>query len=219
MPTRADTLPDEASLRAGFESVVFGAEIAGPGSDASYLKKFDGPVRFAIRNSSELDRTAEVVAFVGEIAGAIDGLDAALAGDGDENFTVHVVDRARYQEVGRSIYADRGMKVPGNCIVRSSFDPSGIRRSDAILVSDEGRALFRRCLVEEVLQGLGPLNDNADAPGSVFNDTSVLTEFTVYDRAMLSILYDPRLRPGMREADARPLLPAIVGAVRERLVR
>ena len=50
---------------------------------------------------------------------------------------------------------------PGRCVVRVVSGPGGIARADAVIVADEGETLFRRCLIEEVLQGLGPLNDDA----------------------------------------------------------
>ena len=109
------------------------------------------------------------------------------------------------------------MDVPGNCIVRANFSPRGLRRSDAIIVADEGDARFRRCMVEEILQGLGPLNDNAAATESVFNDTSRLIDFTPYDQLIMNMLYHPRLSPGMREADVAPLLPAVLDDARRRL--
>ena len=54
---------------------------------------------------------------------------------------------------------------PGKCLVRVVSTSAGIIRSDAVIVADEGDFLFRRCTVEEVLQGLGPVNDDRDALG------------------------------------------------------
>ena len=73
----------------------------------------------------------------------------------------------------------------------------GIKRSAAVIVSDEGEFLFKRCLVEELLQGLGPMNDDEDLIHSVFNDSSRHSRFTVFDQIILNMLYDPRIKPGM----------------------
>ncbi len=204
----------------GFEKVVFGAEYTGAFSDSSYVKKFVVPVRVTIEARAAADRSAAVRAFVRQAGRSIRGLDIAMAGRGGaSNFTVHVVDRRAYAETVRRIYGNPLMATPGNCIVRTLYGRDGITRSDAVLVSDEGDALFRRCLVEEILQGLGPLNDNSEAPESVFNDTSRLTSFTPYDRLILNMLYDARLRPGLSQAQAAPLLPAIQRDARRRLPR
>ncbi|MFD2236792.1 DUF2927 domain-containing protein [Aureimonas populi] len=206
-----EKLPDDVAMIEGFNRVVFTAEISGPFSDSGYLKKFTRPVRFRVEQGAAIDRRAAVEAFVAEIGGSVAGLRTRMAGPAERaDFTVHVVDRAQYQSIGRRIYSNPFMRVPGHCIVRANFSEKGIIRSDAIIVSDEGEPRFRRCLVEEVLQGLGPLADNPDAMQSVFNDRSRATTFTRYDRLMLNMLYDPRLKPGMRKGDAAPFLPAVL---------
>ena len=217
-PALAQRLPSDAALIDGFEKVVFAAEITGAFSDSTYLKRFDEPVRYRIENPAAIDRRAAVRAFMRQIRRQIDGLEVQEARPGEEpNFVVHVVDRRDYQRVGRDVYRNPFLRVPGNCVVRASYGREGITRSDAIIVSDEGDTLFRRCLIEEVLQGLGPLNDNADAPDSVFNDTSKLTAFAPYDRVLMNMLYDERLEPGMSLEEARPLLPAVLRDARRRV--
>ncbi len=217
-PAAAQRLPGDAAIIDGFEAVVFGAEITGPLSDSTYLKKFAGPVHYRIENLAATDRRASVRAFMRQIGRQIGGLETVEARGGEAaNFVIHVVDRREYARVGREVYRNPFLRVPGNCVVRATYARAGITRSDAIVVSDEGDALFRRCLIEEVLQGLGPLNDNADAPDSVFNDTSKLTSFGPYDRVLMNMLYDARLAPGMSQAEAAPLLPAILRDARRRV--
>lgn len=214
----AQRLPPDAAILDGFSRVVFGAEFRGVFSDDTYLKRFAAPVRFRVENRAAIDRTAAVRGFVRQIGRSVAGLEAGMAGrDEPANFVVHVVDRAAYQRTGREIYRNPFMRVPGNCIVRAVYGRAGISHADAILVSDEGEPLFRRCLVEEILQGLGPLNDDADAPQSVFNDTSRLTTFGPYDRLILNMLYDARLQPGMSMAAAKPLLPKVLADTKRRL--
>lgn len=217
VPTAATAapLPNDAALVEGFEAIVFGTEIPGLLGGGQYVKKFAKPVRFYIANEAARDRRTAVRAFVASLGRQIRGLSTAITGTArDADFVIHVVDRKDYQRVGREIYRNPFMSVPGNCIVRSDFGRRGIVRSDALIVSDEGEKLFRRCLIEEVLQGLGPLNDNQRAPDSVFNDTSSLASFSRYDRIMLNMLYDARLTPGMSLGAARPLLPEIARSAR-----
>ncbi len=208
-PKAAD-LPDDAELIAGFERIVFNAEIPGRFSNAGFVKKFAGPVRFRVENTARQDRRAEVEAFVRRIGRDVPGLETRMA-EGHEraDFIVHVVDQADYVSTARRVHRNPFMQVPRNFIVRASYGRRGIERSDAIIVSDRGERLFQRCLIEEILQGLGPLDDNPDAPFSVFNDTSTHTVLTRYDRIMMTMLYDPRLRPGTNLEAARPLLPVL----------
>ena len=109
------------------------------------------------------------------------------------------------------------MHVPGRCLVRVVSGASGIMRSDAVIVADDGDFLFKRCLVEEVLQGLGPVNDNSGLSQSVFNDTSRHVSFTKHDRYILNMLYNPKIKPGMSEKDVRTVLPAVIRDARRQV--
>lgn len=208
--------PDREMIN-GFERVAFGAEMTGRFSNAAYIKKYVKPVRFRIEQSSTIDRRAAVEAFIARINKEIPNLQASIARPGERaNFIVHIVDEKDYQRAGRKVYRAPFMTVPGNCVVRAHFSRGGIERSEAVIVSDRGERLFQRCLVEEILQGLGPLNENPDAPQSVFNDGTRHSEFTDYDRRLMIMLYDERLNPGMSLEKARPLLPAIARDARNR---
>ncbi len=209
----------EAELIRGFNLTVFNSELSNGIFNNAYVKKFSGEVRFKVHNKSKIDRTAKVRGFIRRINTEIAGLDARLAHSSNRsNFHIYIVDRADYVKTARAVlFNGRQRSVPGKCIVRSKFTRSGILRSDAIIVSDTGDALFRRCLVEEVLQGLGPLNDHDSLSKSVFNDTSKHTEFTSFDRALLNILYDRRIRNGASVTKVNQILPTIVRDVKARL--
>ncbi|WP_034492477.1 DUF2927 domain-containing protein [Afifella pfennigii] len=208
----------DRQLADSFRKAVLGAEYASWGFDARVVKKFAGPVRVFVDNRSRFDRRQEVLAFVASLPGSIDGLTMVLARDARQaSFRIHVVDRAQYAPLVREIYRRPGMRVPGRCLVRVVNGARGIAYADAVIVADEGEFLFRRCLVEEVLQGLGPLNDDASLPDSVFNDTSRLTSFSRHDRLILNMLYDPRIRPGMDRQQVEEVLPQVIRDVRRRL--
>ena len=216
-PVAAAPLSTEALVE-GFDRIAFGTEIPGLFGGGRYIKKFVGPVAFFVENHARKDRTREVKTFVAGLPRQIAGLETRFATTaGEARFVVHVVDAADYQRVGRKIFRNPFRRVPGSCIVRADYGRNGIRRADALIVSDDGEPAFRRCLVEEVLQGLGPLDDYDGAPESVFNDSSTTTRFGRYDRIMLNMLYDPRLTPGMSLEAARPVLPIVAEAVRRRV--
>lgn len=65
------------------------------------------------------------------------------------------------------------------------------------------------CVHEEMAQAMGLPNDSPDARPSLFNTNLEFAFLTDHDEILLRMLYDPRLRPGMSAAEARPLLPAI----------
>ncbi len=119
--------------------------------------------------------------------------------------------------VKKDIYKNEHARVPGRCLVRVVSGRKGIKRSAAVIVSDEGEFLFKRCLVEELLQGLGPMNDDEQLTHSVFNDSSRHSRFTVFDQIILNMLYDPRIKPGMSMQQTRPILPLVARDARRRV--
>ncbi len=215
-PGRAFT---EADLIEGFNRTVFGSEYGSWGWQSRMVKKFARPVRFYIDDRSAAGRRDEVSAFVKSLPRAIGGLQASVtANQAEANFRVFVLDRADYQRVvTREVYG-RGTSsfAPGKCLVRVISGPGGITRSDAVIVADEGEFLFRRCMVEEILQGLGPVNDHRSLGESVFNDNSRHSTLTAFDRSLLNMLYHPAIRAGMTKAETTRVLPRVLSDLRRR---
>jgi hypothetical protein len=205
---------DDALAR-GFMATVFGLEHGSTG--AGIVKKWHGPIRFRVENASATGKTAPVERFIASLPKRIPGIDARMARRGEKaNYVVHVVDRAGYAERVRTIgYGGTHGRVPGRCMVKVDFGRRGIDRSDAFIVADEGEALFQRCMVEEILQGLGPMNDDASLADSVFNDTSRHTKFTAFDRAVVTMLYDDRVRHGMSASEVKAIMPDLVARARK----
>ncbi|TYC67736.1 DUF2927 domain-containing protein [Stappia sp. BW2] len=206
-------------LLAGFEKTVFGLEYRSWSWRPYLVKKFTKPVLFYVHNLSARDRTQTVHRFIREIGKRVGGITTKVTNDpAAANFEVYVVDRAQYEPVvKKDIYKNDRARVPGRCLVRVVSGRNGIKRSAAVIVSDEGEFLFKRCLVEELLQGLGPMNDDEQLTHSVFNDSSRHSRFTVFDQIILNMLYDPRIKPGMSMQQTRPILPLVARDARRRV--
>ena len=70
--------------------------------------------------------------------------------------------------------------------------------NSVILIKDELPKQIRdACIVEEIVQSLGLMNDDHRARPSIFNDDQQYLELTSHDEYLLRVLYDPRIRPGM----------------------
>lgn len=210
----------DKELTDGFMWTVFGLEYRTWSWKPYQVKKYEGPVLFRLTNLARRDRTRDVRRFINGLTKEVRGLNARLARDTESaNFHLFIVDRAQYVEtVRREVYRDSSARAPGRCLVRVEAERKGITRSTAVIVADEGDHLFRRCLVEETLQGLGPMNDDDRLVHSVFNDSSDHDTFTVFDRLIMNMLYDPRIKPGMTAAMVKPLLPQVIRDAR-RVVR
>lgn len=202
----------------GFNKTVFGAEYSPSGVQSAYIRKFRGTVKFYIHNNSKLNRKRRVGQFILGLNRKISGLrTSVVTSKSQANFNVFIVDRKDYVEtVRKSIIRRPNANAPGKCFVRTIFTPGGIVRSDAIIVSDEGENLFGRCMVEEILQGLGPLNEHISLRESMFNDSSKHTSFTRFDRYILNLLYDPRIKVGTTQTRVQKLLPGILREIKKR---
>jgi hypothetical protein len=207
-------------IKEGFFKIAFGAELQ-LDKPAEKIRKFDEPVRIFVDGEASPDRRAEIAAVINDIRTHINHLDLALTDDRQTaNFTVVLVpDR----KLNRAIRARHG-KGAGRQI-EQSLNPqclSGIgqdktfriRRAEAILPIDAGDFTFYDCAYEELLQGLGPINDDATVPWTMSNDDVQMGFFDVYDQFLLNILYDPRIRPGMTKADVEALMPELLRTAR-----
>ncbi len=213
----ASAFTDRSVIR-GFNKTVFGSEFTS-GSQSDYIRKFRSPVRFYIHNRARKNRRRAARRFILGLNRAIRGLKTTIVSNPDQaNFHLYIVDRQDYVDTVRnSVYHGAHVTVRGRCVVRSIFTRFGISRSDAVIVSNEGNKLFRRCLAEEILQGLGPLNEDTSLSASMFNDRSRHTHFTRFDRYILNMLYDKRLKMGASQQSVQSLLPRVLGDVKRRI--
>ena len=91
-------------------------------------------------------------------------------------------------------------------------DPEGdgtYSHAIAVIRAEHPDLLRTSCIQEELAQGLGLSNDYALARPSIFNDDEEFGLMTTHDELLLRMLYDRRLRPGMGEAEARPIVEVI----------
>ena len=218
LTTPAMALSDE-ELKRGFFATVFGSEITRFGIQYRYVHKFSDVVRFRIHNLSAKNRTQEARRFINSLESKISGLKVRIVNAGEAaNFNLYIVDRENYGKTIRERVERRpNARARGKCLVKSRFSRAGMIRSDAVIVSDEGDALFQRCLIEEILQGLGPLNESTELDKSVFNDTSKHIVFTDFDRVILNMLYDRRIRNGVGKRSVAKVLDTVLRDTRRRL--
>ena len=94
------------------------------------------------------------------------------------------------------------------CLVMAFSRDGSAAYSEAVaIIRAEHPDLTRlACYHEELTQGLGLASDSDRARPSIFNDDQEFALLTDHDLLLLRIHYDPRLRPGMTEATARPLI-------------
>ncbi len=208
-----------ADLVDAFNKTVFASEYSLLGFGQGYVRKFEQPVRVIVHSTAGLAAKEQVEAFVLSLPNLIENLDIDVVQNSSEaNFAVYVVQQHTYAKTVRNIvFKDKSVPARGRCMVRSVFTREAMTRSDAVIVADDGEKLFSRCMTEEILQGLGPLNDDRSLVHSMFNDGTAFTSFRRFDRLLLNMLYDERIKHGASRRSVQKLLPVIARDNRRRI--
>ncbi|WP_375788001.1 DUF2927 domain-containing protein [Bradyrhizobium sp. Pha-3] len=209
----------DAEIVEGFLKTAFGAEYHLAGR-VDRIRKYDRPVR-VFADGNRADRKVQLAKVIADIRAKVQHLDIAMTDNNDAaNVVVKMVrDRELYRTIATFYGQERAKEI------RTSLDPqclSGFRKnenyeiehSDVILTVDNGDFVFLDCAYEELLQSLGPINDTATVPWTMFNDSVSMGFFDVYDQYLLNLLYDPRIKSGMNVQEVKAALPAVLTDVR-----
>jgi hypothetical protein len=204
----------------GFFKTAFHAELQFD-RHVDRIRKFDEPVRVFVVNSGGPDRSAEIASIVADIHARVRHLDLAMTDDRTKaNFVVMLAAERDFAQTIRTRYGQAEARqiqksLRPQCLSGIGKDRNyRIRRAEVILPIDAGEFTFYDCAYEELLQGLGLINDDSSVPWTMFNDDVQMGFFDVYDQYLVNILYDPRVRPGMTKEQVDKLLPDVLPAVR-----
>ena len=143
--------------------------------------------------------------------------------DQNPNFWLHVASVDERAGLGTALSRGLAELTPGQiaavtqmdrdtyCQVLTQSDPatSTYTAAVAVIPSEHPDLLRLSCIHEELAQALGLPNDSNAARPSIFNDDEEFALLTAQDELMLRILYNPALRPGMSEAEARPVVQTL----------
>jgi hypothetical protein len=209
----------------GFFKIAFGAELRVAGND-DHIRKFAAPVRVFIDNRVQADRRGIIAKVVADIAEHVDQLDIAVTQDRSAaNMVVTLVRHRDLKQTIRTFYGpERARQIERQlnpeCLSGFGEDRQHrIQRAEVILAADGSDFRFYDCAYEELLQSLGPINDDRSVPWTMFNDDVQMGFFDLYDQYLLNILYDARIRPGMTRDEVKAVLPELLPLVRERVAR
>lgn len=209
------------------EYTRLGAPSAGASAPAAALRRWPGEVRMQVVFGPSVPaetrvRDRQSVAALAERLSRASGHPVRQVGEGG-NFVVAVTSAAESPlvatEVARLIpglppgdVAALGQITPQTFCTAFSYGQGGTggyAYAVAMIRAELPPRLRSACFEEELAQGLGLPNDSPAAQPSIFNDDEKHAVLTQHDELLLKILYDPRLRPGMLEAEARPIVAQI----------
>ena len=171
------TVFSDAEIKDGFFKTALHAELQFD-QKADRIRKFDGPVRVFVVSHGAPDRRAEIAAIVGDIRARVAHLDVALTDNRNAaNFVVTLVPQRELASTIRAHLRRRaGQTHPNGARAgmplrhRQGRESFRIRRAEAILPVDAADFTFYDCAYEELLQGLGIINDDNSVPWTMFND-------------------------------------------------
>jgi len=211
----------DAEITEGFLKIAFGAEFNVAGR-IDRIRKYEEPVRIFVDNRAKPDWRPQIAKVVADIRAHIHGLDIAVTQQRAQANVILIM--ARDRDLGhiiRTVYGrERARQIQKSlepqCLSGFSKDETfRIISSSVLIAADAGRFVFYDCIYEELLQALGPINDDSSVPWTMFNDDVQKGFFDIYDQYLLNILYHPRVRAGMTREEVRALLPEILPEIRE----
>lgn len=195
------------------------------GATAAPLRRWSVPVRMRVEFGASVspaqrsrDRS-DIAAYTGRLQAATNH-SVALNGGIDGNFTLLILSEDERRAIGPrlsslvpgippgDVNALVGLSPQNYCTVfaYSRGNSPTYAHAVALIRAETPARLRRSCIHEELAQGMGLANDSHMVRPSIFNDDEEFAYLTRHDELLLQILYDPRLRPGMTEAEARPIV-------------
>lgn len=217
-------------LARNFEQIAFFNEYNGTFSGrggASPLRRWAGPVRMevlfgdGVPPSQRRGDASDIRKYASRLA-AVTG--HSISTSGPPNFIVIVAsedDRADVLQQAAakipgispaSLQAMSNLRRDTYCAVAAyagGDDENTYTAAIAVIRSENPTLLRLSCIHEELAQGLGLANDSPAARPSIFNDDDEFALLTKHDELLLKMLYNPRLRIGMRLEEARPIVKAL----------
>ena len=202
-----------AELERGFLALAFGSDLR-IGATPRGIRRFDHPIRAAVISEGSTDRTAAMARVIAEYAEKIPNLHLSVGDTGaPADIDVHLIDEKHFTAALKAAF---GVKVTRDFVARTdpqcmtsvkSGSGGAIERATVFIIIDKGDAVFLDCAYHELLHAFGLSNHDRRNPWTTLNQHRTVGYLSVYDRALLALLYDPRLRPGMTGVQARAVLP------------
>jgi len=224
---------DASDLKRNFERVALFNEYTQVGGrfvaaqTAAQLRRWEGPVRIALHFGDSLPQAQQardralIQNYVKRLVRVTGHPITVVTNPKRANYHVFVVSVDEQRNLGPLIKAvepklgattiNEMTSLPRNnfCAVYASSTRAApyVYSSAIALIRTEHPNLMRdACYHEEIAQGLGLANDSPKARPSIFNDDEEFAFLTSHDEILLSMLYDPRLSPGMTPDQARPIV-------------
>jgi hypothetical protein len=207
-----------AELTRGFLALAFGSDLR-IGAKPRGIRKFDHPIRVQIFPGGSVDRAQAVRRVVDDYARAVPNLRLSVVESGEPDIELRLIDEKHFRAAlvdafGAKIARAFVQRTNPQCMTSVQSTGDGrIVRSVTFVIVDKGDDVFLDCAYHELLHAFGLSNHDPRNAFTTLNQKRMVGYLSVYDRALLTLLYDPRIAPGMTPAHARATLPAAIASL------
>ena len=204
-----------AELERGFMALAFGSDLR-IGARPRGIRRFDHPIRAVVMGGGSVDRSARMRDVIAEYASTVPSLRLSPANAGEADIEVRLIDEKDFNGAlvaafGPKIAKDFIARTDPQCMTSVKSNAAGdIVRSVSFIIVDKGDDVFLDCAYHELLHAFGLSNHDQRNVWTTLNQNRMVGYLTVYDRDLLTILYDRRVKPGMSPAAARRVLPKVI---------
>lgn len=205
-----------SELERGFLALAFGSDLR-IGARPLGIRRFDHPIRARIVGGGSVDRTIAMSRILSDYAREVPDLQLKETSGADADVELRLIDEKDFQSALKLAF---GAKVASTFVARTdpqcmtsvkSTADGVIVRSVSFIIVDKGDDVFFDCAYHELLHAFGLSNHDQHNPWTTLNQKRMVGYLTVYDRSLLTLLYDERIKPGMTVRQVRALLPALIG--------
>ncbi len=203
-------------LERGFLALAFGSDLR-IGAKPRGVRRYDHPIRADIISRGSVDRKATMQRVVEEYARKIPNLHLTIAQDqASADIDVRLIDEKDFHSAlrdafGAEITRTFVQRTDPQCMTSVKSDSEGeIVHSVSFIIVDQGDDVFLDCAYHELLHAFGLSNHDQHNPWTTLNQNRMVGYLSVYDRALLTLLYDPHIRPGMTRRQVKRALPGLI---------
>ncbi len=204
-------------LANGFLKLAFGSDLH-IGGRANVIRRFDHPVRVRVIAGGGVSRADAYKRVLADFAQQVPNIRASIVEeDAPADITVRLIDEKHFfdamaEALGRATARAFVKKTNPQCMTSVNSSAAGaIIKVESFIIVDQGDDVFLDCAYHETLHMFGLSNHDQRNPWTTLNQARMVGYLSVYDRGLLSILYDPRIAPGMTRAQVQAALPAVIG--------
>ncbi len=207
-----------AELMRGFMTLAFGSDLR-IGARPRGIRRFTHPIHAQVISGGSVDRAAAMTRILEEYARKVPNLQLAVVDAPPADVEVRLIDEKNFRS---ALHAAFGAEVARTFIRRTdpqcmtsvkSSTEGDILRSVTFIIVDKGDDVFLDCAYHELLHAFGLSNHDQRNRWTTLNQKRMVGYLAVYDRDLLTLLYDPRIKPGMTPRQAHADLPGVMAGL------